>query len=251
MFANDEESHKHSLETLMMLQEYDEFMESIGTLVDLGCGAGLDIEWWATRATREDYPKPLNIECVGIDIIDQSFAPRRNRNVSYQCADFEKTIDLPRDKLFDVLWCHNAFQYAMDPVGTLSRWYEIANPGAMLVLIVPETQRIHHKKLMFTQPSGCFYHYSIVNLIHMLAVSGWDCRTGFFKKNPTDSWIHAIVYKSEHKPMDPKTTTWYQLSEMSLLPESADASISAHGELQQQELVVPWLDHSLCWLGNY
>jgi hypothetical protein len=85
----------------------------------------------------------------------------------------------------------------------------------------------------------------------MLAVSGWDCRSGFFKKNPTDNWIHAIVYKSDHKPMDPRTTTWYQLSEIGLLPESADASIQAHGELQQQELILPWLDKSLCWLGNY
>jgi SAM-dependent methyltransferase len=251
MFRNDDEAHQHSLETLSMLQEYDEFMESIGTLVDLGCGSGLDVEWWATRTTREYNPKPLNIACVGIDIIDQSFAPRQHKNVSYQQIDFEKTITLPQNKQFDVLWCHNAFQYAIDPVGTLSRWHEIANPGAMLVLIVPETQRIHHKKLIFTQPTGCFYHYSIVNLMHMLAVSGWDCRTGFFKKNPTDPWIHAIVYKSEHKPMDPKTATWYQLSEMGLLPESADVSIRAHGELQQQELVVPWLDHSLCWLGNY
>jgi SAM-dependent methyltransferase len=251
MFGSPEQSHNHSLETLNWLQEYDEFMESIATLIDLGCGSGLDTEWWATRVTRDDNSKPLNIECVGVDTIDQLFTPRQNKNVSYRCADFEKPLDVPADKLFDVLWCHDAFQYALDPIGTLSRWYEIANPGAMLILIVPETQRIHHKKLMFTQQSGCYYHYSMVNLIHMLAVTGWDCRGGFFKKEPTSPWIHAIVYKSEHKPMDPRTTTWYQLSEMGLLPESADASIQKHGELQQQELVVPWLDKSLCWLGNY
>lgn len=251
IFANPEQSHQHSLETLNMLQEYDEFMESIATLVDLGCGAGLDTEWWATRVTRDDNPKPLNIDCVGVDTIDQLFRPRRNKNVSYKCTDFEKLVDIEPGKLFDVLWCHDAFQYALDPIVTLSRWYEIANPGAMFILIIPETQQIHHKKLMFTQPSGCYYHYSIVNLIHMLAVTGWDCRGGFFKKNPTDPWIHAIVYKSEHQPMNPKTTTWYQLSEMGLLPESADASIQKHGELQQQDLVVPWLDKSLCWLGNY
>jgi SAM-dependent methyltransferase len=251
MFADDKQSHQHSLETLDMLQEYDEFMESIGTLIDLGCGSGLDTEWWATRTTREDFPKPLDIECFGIDTIDQSFAPRKYKNVAYKQGSFEKINTLPLDKMFDVLWCHDSFQYALDPIGTLAQWYEIANPGAMLVLIVPETQKIQHKKLMFTQPSGCYYHYSMVNLIHMLAVTGWDCRSGFFKKNPTDSWIHAIVYKSEHKPMNPSTTTWYQLVELGLLPESANASINAHGELQQQDLVLQWLDKSLCWLGNY
>ena len=251
MFANAEASHQHSLETLNMLQEYDEFMESIGTLIDLGCGSGLDTEWWATRVTREDNPRPLNIQCTGVDQIDQEFAPRRVGNVSFQCKDFETEISVPPGKGFDVLWCHDAFQYAIDPIGTLSKWYDIASPGAMLVLIVPETQRIHHKKLMYTQASGCYYHYSLVNLMHMLAVSGWDCRAGFFKKAPTDPWIHAIVYKSEHKPMDPRSVTWYDLSEMGLLPESADASIQAHGELQQPDLILPWLDRNLTWQGNF
>jgi SAM-dependent methyltransferase len=250
-FASDNQSHQHSLETLNMLQEYDEFMESIGTLADIGCGSGLDTEWWATRMTREDMPKPLNIQVTGIDIIDQPQVLHQYSNVSYQCADFEKNIATPPDRKFDVLWCHNAFQYAIDPIGTLGRWHDICSDGAMLVLIVPESQRIHHKKLMYTQQSGCYYHYSTVSLIHMLAVTGWDCRAGFFKKNPHDPWLHAIVYKSDHKPMDPRTTSWYQLSEMNLLPESADASIRAHGELQQQELVLPWLDHSLCWMGNH
>ena len=251
MFANAEQSHQHSLETLHMLQEYDEYMESIGTLVDLGCGAGQDTEWWATRVTREDNPRPLDIDCVGIDMIDRLFDPMKNKNVAYRCTDFEKIDTDIYKKSFDVLWCHDAFQYAIDPIGTLSRWWNIASPGAMLVLIVPESQRIHHKKLMFTQYAGCYYHYSVVSLIHMLAVTGWDCRAGFFKKSPIDPWIHAVVYKSDHKPMDPRTTNWYQLSEMGLLPESADASIHAHGELQQQDLVVPWLDHNLTWLGNF
>lgn len=250
-FINNEQSHQHSLETLNMLQEYDEFMESIGTLIDLGCGPGLDTEWWATRVTREDNPRPLNIQCTGVDRIDQEFAPRRVGNVSYQCKDFETEINTPSGQGFDVLWCHDSFQYAIDPIGTLAKWYNIASPGAMLILIVPETQRIHHKKLMYTQASGCYYHYSLVNLIHMLAVSGWDCRAGFFKKAPTDPWIHAIVYKSEHKPMDPRGVTWYDLSEMGLLPESADASIQAHGELQQPDLILPWLDRNLSWQGNF
>ena len=249
-FANAEQAHQHSLEILNMLQEYDEFMESIGTLIDIGCGAGLDTEWWATRMTREDNPRPLNIECSAIDLIEKPFVLEPYNNVSYKCANFENSISTPPGKKFDVLWCHDSFQYAIDPIRTLTHWREIANDGAMLVLVVPETQQIHHKKLMYTQPNGCYYHHSIVSLIHMLALTGWNCRAGFFKKMPQNPWIHAIVYKSEHAPMDPRTTTWYQLSELGLLPETADTSVMSHGELQQQELVLPWLDHSLTWLGQ-
>ena len=79
----------------------------------------------------------------------------------------------------------------------------------------------------------------------MLATSGWDCRSGFFKQAPNDMWLHAIIYKSEHEPMDPKTTSWYRLAELKLLPESADLSVDAHGFLQQQDLIVPWIDHSI------
>ena len=45
MFRNAEESHQHSLETLNQLYEYDDFMMSIGTLADIGCGDGKDLEW--------------------------------------------------------------------------------------------------------------------------------------------------------------------------------------------------------------
>jgi hypothetical protein len=81
--------------------------------------------------------------------------------------------------------------------------------------------------------------------MYMLATAGWDCRAGFFKQEATDSWIHAMVYKSEHPPMDPKTTTWHKLVELNLLSESAARSIHGHNYLRQQDLVVPWVDHSL------
>jgi hypothetical protein len=120
----------------------------------------------------------------------------------------------------------------------------------MLAIVVPQTTNIFQRQFAFEQHSGCYYHHTLVSLIHMLAVAGWDCRSGFFLKRPTDNWVHAVVYKSTQPPMDPKQTNWYQLSEKNLLPESADKSIQSHGYLRQQDLVVPWLDKSLTWLGH-
>jgi SAM-dependent methyltransferase len=243
-FAHPEDSHLHSLQVLDQLYKYDDFMASIKTVLDLGCGAGDDLAWWATRSTRDENPKPLNIQCTGIDLAPELSLTKQHDNVFYQPVDFESTIS-PTPDGFDVLWCHDSFQYAQAPVKTLSNWWHLASPGAMLYLAVPVTQRIHRGQLDYYLPPGSYYHYTMVSLIHMLATAGWDCRGGFFRQAPLDPWIHAVVYKGAHKPQDPKTTTWHALSELKLLPESADRSVYAHNYLRQQDLVVPWLDHSL------
>jgi SAM-dependent methyltransferase len=249
-FRNPEESHAHSLETLNEFYEHDDFMASIDTLIDLGCGSGLDLEWWATRTTRDDTPQPLDIKCTGLDMLDSLPIARQYPNINYQYNDFEKQIYTPKKKKYDVLWCHDSFQYAINPLETLKLWWSIAEPGAMLAIVLPQTTNIEHRKLSFTQPEGCYYHYSIVNLIHMLAVSGWDCRSGFFKKSPDTPWLHAVVYKSEQSPMNPKTS-WYQLSDLGLLPKTASDSIQRHGHVVQSELVLPWLDSSFTWFGQH
>jgi len=243
-FEKTTDSHQHSLETLDQLFLYSDFMYSITSLVDLGCGLGDDLKWWATRTTTDEPPVPLNIQCTGVDLADQLPLVKSHTNISYQQVDFEGSITAP-DKGFDILWCHDAFQFAVNPIQTLGRWWNMTSPGGMLYICVPITQRIHRRQLDYALPAGNYYHYSMVNLMYMLATNGWDCRSGFFKQSPNDNWLHAIVYKSEQAPLDPKTASWYKLSELKLLPESADASIDAHGYLEQQDLVVPWIDHSL------
>ena len=249
MFKNSQESHEHSLQTLNALYEYDDFMRSIKTVADLGCGQGLDLEWWATRTTRDEDATPLDIKCTGIDIIDSVPVAKRYNNIVYQKNNFEKALHPPEEK-FDILWSHNSFQYCLNPLKTLAMWNESASPGAMLAIIVPQTTNIHRRDLDFSQKDGAYFHYTVVNLIHMLAVTGWDCKVGFFKKDPLDPWIHAVVYKSAHVPMDPTTTRWYELAEKGLLPETAEKCVNAKGYLEQKELVLPWLDKSLSWLGQ-
>jgi hypothetical protein len=250
-FQNHEQSHAHSLETLNWLYEHDDFMLSVDTLIDLGCGAGLDLEWWATRTTRDEKPEPLNISCTGVDVADSLSVAHRYPNIVYQRNNFENQIHLTKKKKYDVLWCHDAFQYVINPLATLKLWWEIAEPGAMLCLILPQTTNIEHRRMSFVQPNGCYYHHSIVSLIHMLAVSGWDCNSGFFKKSPTDPWLHAVVYRSDTGPQDTAKTSWYQLAEQNLLPKSAADSVQRHGYVDQSELILPWLDKNLTWFGQH
>ena len=247
-FRNPEESHKHSLETLNWLYEHDDFMESIGTLADLGCGSGLDLEWWATRTTRDDDATPLDIKCTGVDLIDTPVIARKYANITYQQTDFEHQIHTSQKKKYDVIWCHDSFQYVINPLETLKLWRNIAEPGAMLCLILPQTTNLEYRNLSIIQPVG-FHHYTLVNLIHMLAVTGWDCASGFFLKRPNESWLHAVVYRGDVDPLDPKAS-WYELADTGLLPTSAVKSINKYGFLNQADLVLPWLDKNLYWYGQ-
>lgn len=238
-----------SFAILESLSEHDDFMESIRTLVDLGCGNGEDLVWWATRTTRDDSPRPLNIKCVGVDRFESLPLVKNYANMNFQRTDFETTVHAPHE-LFDVLWCHDAFQYCIDPLHTLAKWRNIASAGAMLVLAVPHTVQTKKNQMQYHLSSGCFYHHTMVSLMYMLSVTGWDCRNGFFQQRSGDPWIRAVVYKTENQPLDFKTTTWYDLIDTGLLPETAERSIMAHGYLMQQDLVVPWLDHNLSWMAK-
>lgn len=250
MFKNSQESHEHSLDILNLLYEYDDFMESIGTVVDLGCGQGADLEWWATRTTRDDPPQPLNIRCFGIDQHKTLSVAKKYSNIIYQQSNFEDKEWVPKKTKFDVLWCHDAFQYVINPIETLKFWNTISNQDSMLIITVPDTVTIHRQLISCIQPSGCYYHHSVVSLIHMLAVTGWDCASGFFRKRISSPWIDLAVYKSEIDPLNPATITWYELAEKNLLPKSAVESIERHGFIRQEELVLPWLDKSLSWFGK-
>ena len=243
-FPSPELSHAHSQSVLETLYEYDDFMQSVGTLIDMGCGAGLDLEWWATRTTRDESKTPLNIRCFGVDLLESLPVAHHYKNIQYCHQNFEDPIGIRKTK-FDVVWCHDAFQYAINPFVTLANWWNIINNDGMLAIIVPQTTNMEFNFQAFDQPDHCYYNWTMVSLIHVLSVSGFDCAGGFFKKSPVDNWLHAVVYKSQHKPMDPRTTRWYDLVEKNLLPASAAESIQRYGYVKQRDLVLPWLDKSL------
>lgn len=244
-FSSAEDSHKHSLPVLESLHEFDDFMGSIRTMVDLGCGADAkDLEWWARASTRDEKPAPLNIDCTGVDIVPRLILSSKYRNLRYQKQDFEDPI-MAHKKTYDVMWCHDSFQYVQSPLITLENWRRVCSKNGMLVIIVQQTTDTKFKNATIVQQDFCYHHWTVVSLMHALAVTGWDCRDGYFKKSPNDPWIYAVVYNSGKKPLPPKTTRWYDLVDQGLLPDSAVKSINKWGFLKQEDLILPWLDKSL------
>lgn len=249
----DQESYKHSLETLDLLEGYSTFMESIGTMLDIGCGKGYDLNWWATRTLEDDSGRdiPLNIKCTGIDIknvFDTNGLGHHNITVLEDDMEDSKL----KHNSFDVIHAHNVLHYAINPLQTLGHWYDLCRDNGMLIVSVPESTMFERNTIVADQHSHDYYHWSLVSLIHMLAVNGWDCRDGFFKKERNDPWIHAVVYKQpEFKKLDYRTTTWFDLAELNLLPESAVDSLNQWNFVRQQDLKLEWLNKRIYDFRNY
>jgi hypothetical protein len=246
MFQTPQASHEHSLKILESIAAYDDFMDGLSVICDMGCGSGLDITWWANAVYIDDdgVPKKRNYKCYGVDL-DTARVVDHPKNLKLIKSDFETAQKI---KSIDLLWSHDSFRYAVNPLETLRLWNQQMTSNGMIVLTVPQMVNIVYNKPVVRTFPGSFFNYNITNLIYMLAVSGFDCKDGHFVKYPNDPWVHCIAYKSEHSPMDPKKTSWYDLVVKGLLPDSADRCIDQYGYLRQEELQTHWITgHFVDW----
>ena len=246
-FKDKYESHDHSLRVLELISIYDDFMDSISVIADMGCGAGLDINWFATLEDREDPPRPYNYTCYAVDKDLSKMGKDLPKNLITFQADFNEKV-IPRT--IDLLWCHDAFQYSLNPLQTLKTWNEQMTTNGMLSIVVPQTTSYQYNRFMSRVHDNAFFDYNVCNLMYMLPVNGFDCKDSYFYKAKNHPWIHAVVYKSDIPPMDPTTTRWYDLIDKGLLHESVVSSIMKHGYLRQEDIVLPWLDRNFYFIQD-
>jgi len=243
-FGSPQEKQEHSFKNVLSyMYGYDDFMDSVGRVVDLGCDVeATNMLWWANATTKDETQTPLGIKCIGVNTFEKLNV--KHNSISYQNYDIESLNSVK--KPFDIVWCYDQLQYLLNPYQALSNWWYIADTDAMLVLAVPQTVNTEYHIQEYNLALSHKYHYTMPQLIYMLAVSGWDCRSGFFKKTPGDPWLYAIVYKSNIEPMDPKETNIYKLAEQTeLLPQCAVDGIHKYGKLRQRDLILPWLDKNI------
>jgi SAM-dependent methyltransferase len=232
---------RHATHILETIQQYDTFLESIRTVADMGCGSGEDIQWWATLENNNDPPEPYNFNCFAIDNNKDRLSQVPNLKNIHKVHDV-----YDRPNLFpvnvDLMWAHDSLQYSTNPLETLRMWNSYMNVNGMLLISVPQHTGVEYDRYYSKGYDGCYFHYTPVMLIYMLAVNGFDCRDAYLLKKFQDPWIQMAVYKSDVTVMDPKTTTWFDLADKNLLHPSIVNSINANGYLRQEEIVMPWLD---------
>lgn len=241
LFKNAYYSHDHSLEVLNLLHNYDSFLDNIRYVADMGCGQGLDVEWWAQLETRDLLPEPRNYTVYAVDKnikqIDADIT-NTNKNIITIEGDFENRV-ISRN--VDLMWSHDSLQYARDPFKCLATWKSQLNNDGMLILSVPQTTYVHNNNLIVESHSHQYYSYNILNLIYMLAISGFDCNDAYFYRKKNTPWLYAAVYASEHGPLT-QQATWYDLAERNLINDSVVNSVNRFGYARLEDLVVQWLD---------
>jgi SAM-dependent methyltransferase len=240
-FRSSEESHEHSLKTLNIIHGYDSFLDSLEAVADMGCGPGLDLDWFARLETRDDPPEPRNYISYAVDKDLRNFnaSTKELQNVQLVEGDIENVI-LPRK--IDLMWSHDTFQYVINPLATLRHWNTLMNEDGMLVIILKQTVSTEYNRLVNRGVNYSYYNHNLVNLIYMLAVNGFDCNDAYALKDHNDPWLHIAVYKSSIKPMDPATTSWYHLAEKGLLHVTVENSLNRNGYVKQEDILYPWLD---------
>ena len=224
---------------LNQIRQYDTFLDHLKVVADMGCGTGEDITWFATLETRDEPPEPYNYKCYAID---------QDQAKLDQVPDLENIIKIKRNfnelcipVKVDFMLAHDVLQFSTNPLETLKVWNQQLNVNGMLALAVPCFSGVKDHLYYSRGYNNQYFHYTPVNLLHMLAVNGFDCRDAYLHKVKNDPWVRIAVYKAQ-EPMDPATTTFNDLIDKKLLHPSIVNSIMKHGEIRQEEIVMPWLD---------
>ena len=249
-FSTPQASHAHSRTILDLLYQYDSFMDSIEVVADMGCGAGLDVEWWATLATRDDPPEPHNYLVYAVDRDTKHLDPEilsKNKNIKVIEGDISQERIIPRQ--IDLMWCHNSFQYVLNPLQTLKNWNDMMNINGMLILSIPQHQTYQYNRLHTRSYNSCYYHYNVCNLMYMLAVNGFDCRDCYIQMESNNPWLYFAVYK-DRSPLDPATTSWHDLADKNLVNDSVKTSLNLYGYVRQEDLIFTWLDRDWHFAKN-
>jgi SAM-dependent methyltransferase len=231
-----------AIETLSLLDQRIDFMDSLSVIADMGCGKGTDSAAWADRIDENGKTRKLFI--FAVDKVLQLDNHNRRSNVRVVKEDFSATT-IAKNKV-DVLWCYNSFQYSTDPVKTLRHWYDIMNENGLLYIAIPQSNYIDDlSRWQMINQNGCFWPHNIASLIYLLAACGFDCKDGHFKQRRHEQMIHLCAYKSPHKPMQLDDANLYKLDELKLLPPTISKCIEKYGAIRHEFLQLEWLDGTI------
>jgi len=246
LLSNPVSSRLHSHSYLGLLRQYPTLLESIDNLLDVGCGQGYDSHWWANVDDGdEDSPRSLDINVTAIDKENTFKEEYEHNNIDFIQTD---VLEYKPKTTFDVVWSHNVLHESSDPLTFLHKINECTNIGGMLCLTFPTTVNTFYGQPDYRVYSHAPHSITIVDLIHMLVLSGFNCNEGYFIKQPNTNIINAMVYKDSEELFGYGEKTLYEYSDF--LPESCRKQLDKFGYLTNKDLLLYWLDGTLVDYSN-
>lgn len=231
-----------NVETLSVLNEFRDFIENIEVVADMGCGLGADALWWTTLTNDEGKSREIKINAVDYNV--DTLRVVRHRNITYHESDFSNT-DLEHNSQ-DFVWAYNSLQYSLNPIQTLSHWWDIMKTDAMLLITLPYNFSVNdHRdslKIDTEYQHNCYFNWTLGNLIMSLVATGFDCRNSHFKIDKDNRYMQAAVYKLAVTP-DVKMT-WYQMCDKKMLPLCIEEAIMKNGNFKETDIVCEWIDRT-------
>ena len=64
---DDATSHAYALDTLNILNQFQDFLDNIKNLADMGCGIGNASHWWANLTKHDGTPRDIKVNAVDIN----------------------------------------------------------------------------------------------------------------------------------------------------------------------------------------
>ena len=172
---------QHNVETLTTLNQFQDFIDNIEVVADMGCGLGTDAIWWTSLV--DDYGDQRNIKVNAIDREIDKLRNKRHTNINYMESDFSNTG--LESNSHDFVWAYNSLQYSLNPIQTLSHWWDIMKVDAMLLITLPYNFSVNdHRDILKVDAEyqhNCYFNWTMGNLIMSLIITGFDCRNGHFK----------------------------------------------------------------------
>lgn len=246
LLSNPANSRLHSLNFLNQIYQYPEMMESIASVLDVGAGTGHDAHWWAMADDGDDNnPVSLGIKVKAFDIQPKWEPEFEHKNITRLEGDWD-TIEF--EEKFDVVWAHSVLQEARDPLKFLHKMNTFTSDGGVLCLSVPTTINNFYGEPDYRVYPNVSQSITIVNLIHMLALSGFNSREGFLYKQPGTNIINAFVYKDSNDVFDYTEKSIYDL--VDFLPKSCEEQLNKFGYITNKGLLIKWLSGTIIDYSN-
>ena len=235
-------SRSHCEEFLEVLRQYPTMLESIDNVLDVGCGQGFASHWWANVDNGdEDNPISLDINVTAIDSNADAFDDQyAHENINFINADI---LDHQLDNAYYVVWAHSVLHQSRDPLEFLHKMNKCTNLGGMLCLTFPTTINNFYGEPDYRVYSEAPNSITIVDLIHMLVLSGFNCDDGYFIKQPNSNIINALVYKDSEDTFKYGEKTLYDYTDF--LPEACKKQLNKFGYLTNKDLLLYWIDGTL------